>query len=234
VRILFKSAIRTGMVMTALGLGVTVFAAQAASANTGTITPSIPSGPASTIFNLNLNGATCSGDNSGGYTVISYLVPQGTPTSSFTFNNQSNFPDQGYVLIDNTGTFLPQIAPTTTTAVVPASYAANIEFEKLVTSIGLTVAGPIPTGIIANGTSEVYTAGVACVKAGVVTDSFSQDVTFTATPANNSFSYAFSTGTSVPEAPLAVAIPLVGGAAIVGTIFLRRRRATRRETVSVA
>jgi len=73
---------------------------------------------------------------------------------------------------------------------------------------------------------------VCANSSGHVTDNWNTEVTFTASGSDaNGFTWAAVPGVSsgTPEAPLAILLPLAGGAVVLGAIGLGRRRRGRAE-----
>jgi hypothetical protein len=235
----------------AVGLAATVsMAVPAFAVNAGSATWSVSGSnlPSTTTLNLSLpSGAACTDPGGTGAYFESFLIPNTADPSALTNAiNGQGFPDQGEPLV-TAGGFLPSFAPATTPAgQVNPLYADGVQFSQyLSNNVALTGAemspasntngdpALFPTGS-PNGTTESFLAGVACFSpTNAETDYWDVPVTLTlASSDSNGFTVTTATqGPVTPESPLAVGLPLTGGALLLGAGFVayRRRRSTLAE-----
>jgi len=258
-RILRKATAVAGSIAL-VGLGVAVVGTSAASAatldgvatisTTNLATPLSGAQASNVQFGVKLPaGAACSGDTaSGGYQVVSYMVPpsvfgvNGAGLSALTFTGLG-VPSQGFAYITPApaGTF-PAYAPASTVPVTgviqnaqfgpfqwgPDGFGPNAavaDFPVSGTQNATFNAVLIPSG----SQSQVYETGIACIKGGVITDFWNAEITFTLNAADaggNGYVWTPTTGAgaNVPEAPLAVGLPAGAAAILVGAVVLNRRR----------
>jgi len=234
-----KRLVQFGVGAGALALSVTVFTTTAnASGPGGTATPSSGLGPnvSTQTFTLaNSGGATtgldgtnasCSADSTTGSTTAdAYMIPAFTDPGSVTVSGGAL--SVGNVLYTSTGTgIISQNVGPTTGVIQPNLFS----FSK--TAIHVT------GGILQGGSTATYEIGYLCWNANTktVTDWWNAEVTFTATPAG---SYTWtavpgppSTPPATPETPLAVGLPLGGGAVIIGGLAIQTRRRRRKAVVA--
>jgi hypothetical protein len=232
---------RASLAALALGIGGALATATAASAavvaHPGTASFSVQGTnlASDTLENLNLpTGATCSLAGNAGGAYISFLVPAGTDLTTLT-KAHSPLPDQGTALYDTGGNALPQTnASNTPAGQITPSYAFQLDLGQLTDSngAGYTVTGtqiPAGTAIIPTGQSSAdYLAGVACFGPSGETDYYSTTITLTVAP-NDPHGFTITTptpsgGPILPEAPLAVGLPLGGAAVLLGAAYINRRR----------
>jgi len=219
-----------------------------ASASTlgGSATPSPTSGGSTTGFQLlPPSGAVCTGSSNTGTYVFTYLVRPDQYSSSslgpLTINS-SGLPTNGLGLFNGSGyigsinTDAPPSGQTSGAVDGSLIYAnGNAQFSRLLGSTTLATllySGPTPG---AAGSSGVWEAGLLCADStGAVTDFWNTEVTFTysATDHNHfTWTSVAGLGSWVPEASIAIALPLIGLAVLVGGLWLvRRRRAGRGAT----
>jgi hypothetical protein len=235
----------TTAVAMALGLTTSVVGAAGASpavnANVGGPAVFSVSGtnlPSNTLFNLTLpHQAACSAEGGTGELYYSFLVPAGTDLTQLTYLNLPPQPDEGTGLITANGDYLPSLNPANgPPGQIDPLYGSALEMAPLVDTAvtELTLTGtelPLGAALIPAGqTSADWVAGVACIAPpDAVTDYWSAPLTFTVSSADPSgFVWTPTAGAEpppiVPEAPLAVGLPL--GAAIVVTacVIVNRRR----------
>ena len=219
---------------------------------TGTTTP-LATGTqlsSTTAFDVDLpSGAVCSLSGGAGGTYITFLVPAGTNLAALTDTDNSEAEavgvlDQGAALATSGG-FKPfDGAENTPAGGISSADITDFEMAFLISPSGLSVSGtqlPLPgTALIPSGqTSANYEAGLACFNnnTNAETDFWAVPVTFTAAAsASNGFTWSIpgSTGPPVvPEAPLAVGLPVGGGLVLAGAVFINRRR-RRTRTVAAA
>jgi len=201
----------------------------------------------STQFDLHLPAnAACSYPGSTGEQFISFLVPEGTNLSALTYSKFPPQADQGTApLLANSQAFPPETSASNSPAgLITPSYLSDVEWDLLIDD-GFTVQGTqLPTGkaLIPTGHNTAqYEVGVACLAGSgngggfavnAITDYWAVPVTFVLNGTNGCqdpealfcWNPGGGSGPVVPEAPLAVGLP-VGGVAVIGSaIFITRRR----------
>jgi hypothetical protein len=239
-----KRVASVGFGTVAVALGVSLLAANAASAaptaNAGgpaTFSVTGTNLPSATVFNLNLpTGSVCANPGSTGALYASFLVPAGTDLTSLTYKTFPPQADQGTALtFTGTGGFLTLSGPANSPAgQIDPLYATQLAMAPLVSSsVGkLTVSGTeLPAGValIPTGqTSANWEAGIACFDGtNNETNYWSVPLTFTVA-ANDPSGFVWTpnpgSGPALPEAPLAVGLPLGGVLVLAGAVFINRRR----------
>jgi hypothetical protein len=242
-----RSVTRVAAAAAAMALGLTASvvgatgASAAVNANVGGPAGFSVSGTglaSNTVFNLTLpNGASCSAGGGTGELYYSFLVPAGTDLTKLTYLDFPPQPDEGTALILPNGTYLPSVSPSNgPPGEINPEYAIGLEMGPLVdTAItSLTLTGtelPIGAALIPTGqTSADYVAGIVCIgPPDAVTDYWSAPLTFTVSNTDPSgFVWTPTAGGApppvVPEAPLAVGLPLGAAAVIIGVVVVKRRR----------
>ncbi len=227
-KIPWKGATRVGIAAGVISLGIAVFAAQAAFANTvGTATPesggtALSGSQSSTqLFGFTLSPtagqqfAFCSGSSAGNQTEEeSYLVPSSVSPASLTYTGGNVNGSGNFMLFDEFGN---PVGPTNT--------ASSGQVQGLPTDIEF--GGNFLTSDLVGKTFNV---GIACAVppagggASTVSDYWNTVCTFVAAGASD-FTWSCTNGSAqVPESPLTVGLPL-GGAAVIGTgVYINRRR----------
>jgi len=222
------SRIATGAALAALGV---VSFASAASATTGSASITTPGGGAlagyqssTTLYNITPpTGATCSGTGAAGFLINTYLVAQGVAPPGLS----GGIPASGDTLYDTLGNNIYAVAPGSVpvggvggaveAGQLPASY--DIHFNK-------AAFGTLST------TPSTFEAGLDCTNgSGTVTDYWNVELLVKSVPAD---AYGFqweinNPGTSLPETPLTVGLPLGGAAVLGGAYFITRRRSARQQ-----
>jgi hypothetical protein len=240
----------SALALGSIGLGAAVLTATAAFAvNQGTATISVTGTNLSSTLSFNLaapNGAVCSTGGGNGTSYRSFLVPYngGTAPNLTTLTIASatagsiGIVDQGLGMANASG-FLPSAAPSTLpNGQIDNTYGDSITIADLLGAGATTGPGtqpPLPgTALVATGqTSALYAAGIVCFNAsGVETDEWSIPVQFTISgndPGGNGIVWTPNPGSGpqLPEAPLAVGLPIAGATMLAGVIFVTRRRRTR-------
>jgi hypothetical protein len=229
-----------GLGVGALALSVAMFAngTAYASGSGGTATPSSLSGGSAQTFSLALSGgagtgldgtnASCAADsNTGNTTFYSYLIP--------AYSNPGSE-------VVSAGAVSPGIG----------LYSTSGSVDNNNHNVG-TGSGDIPSvtyswvktnthhNLLQGNQSMIYEAGQLCWNqgTGAVTDWWNMEVTFTASTSDSGgFTWSAvpgppSTPPATPESPLAVALPVGGGAVIVGALLFETRR-RRRKVAAVA
>ena len=203
------------------------------------------------VFNIQLpstgfgtggtQGGSCADAGGTGATIDSFLVPEGTNLSALTYPSGNPQPNQGTALAPaGVNGYVAQSSPEASPpGLIATNYLDNLEMATLVATgrgaDGYTVQGTQLPGagaaLIPSGQSNAqFEAGVVCFgPSGVETDYFTSPVCFSTSSSDaNGFTWLAGacpgSGPVVPEAPLAVGLP-VGGAAILGAaVFINRRR----------
>jgi hypothetical protein len=158
----------------------------------------------------------CTKDTStGNYTVTSYIVPASTDPSTLTWT--AGVPSVGFQLYDNTGTPYGPVNTSVGSAAIPQAPTMNFALFSVDGSGGN--ANMLPPG--------TYNVGIACTTNTSTTDNFwNIQITFTANSSDpNGEVWAVVPNSSVPESPLAIALP-IGAIVIIGAgvvVMLRRR-----------
>jgi hypothetical protein len=230
-----------GAPILAIALSVTMFGTTAANATglggtavlTGTdgVTALTYPSAGTTPFDLNLGTSPandCSADSATGSTTFySYMAPQYTNPGTETVSGGGVTIGNG--IYANAGTGADggnhNVAPST-------GQVPQVLYSFSKTAIHVT-GGIIPAG----QSSAVYEVGILCWNSSTaaVTDWWNAECTFTGTSASYTFSCVPgppSTNPNLPEAPLAIALPIGGAAAIGAGVFFTVRR--RRKTPIVA
>jgi hypothetical protein len=152
-------------------------------AGTATITDTslvpLGSGASTTEFSVALPAnAACTGDTAtDGYHVYSYLVQQGTSITGITFTTH---PSEGLGLVNDTGVYYGPINTAINTGQI-VSIPNNFEWAPLL-SDGMTL-----SSLLYGGSSGVWETGLACAtSAGVLSDYWNTQVTFTASSSDTS------------------------------------------------
>jgi len=236
-----------GTAAVAVGLAATVtmataaYAVNAGAATWGTSASNLPS---STSLNLNLPASpACTDPGGGGAYYESFLIPSTADPSAITNAiNGAGFPDQGEPLVNAAG-FLASTPPASSTTNPPGAvnpqYALNLIFGdyvgdgiallgNFVGTASNTAGNPalFPTGS-AQGTVENFLAGVACFSpTNAETDYWDVPVSLTlnSSDANGFTVTTTGSGPITPESPLAIGLPVTGGALLLGGAFVAYRR----------
>jgi hypothetical protein len=236
-----KMALTTLVLATGMSLVATFITAGAASAfspnpltisASGTASPALSGPQASTkVFQTNFpSGAKCPGNTAtNGYHLYSYVVPTSVdPGNSAQINFAAGSPSTGWGYFDTGGNYYSVGGGSTDSAGAPSGVPTNFAFQNMVTTLGLSAA------TLTGGSSALYHTGFVCTDSSgnPVSDSFvwNCDVTFTAvTAAVDANGYQWTPcaqgTTNVPEAPLALALPIGGAAVLFFGVMVNRRRA---------
>jgi len=170
-------------------------------ADPGTTTPLL-SGGSTTPFTVSLPPqAACDGDTAhDGYSVDSYLVPEGTNLSSVTF--VGGHPSVGVgLLYGSAGNYYGPVNTAVDTGQIP-TLPNNFEWGLLVTVPRMTLSQLLYTGS-GSTASGVWEAGIACANgSGALTDNWNTEVTFDAsTTDTNGFTWSAVPGPSGSSFP---------------------------------
>jgi hypothetical protein len=238
-------------VLTALGTGLLMAATSpVASAATlgGTATVASPgtttalnSGGSATAFTVSLPAqAACSGDTAtDNYLVYGFLVP--APSSGQTLTaelqaipNWATGDGTGYYPLVSTSDGQWEKINTAPTTGEIISIPNDFTFENL--NKLLVNASLAPLVSSTPGSTANYDIGIACANASnVLSDYWSEPVTVSQSSSDsNGFVWATGapSGGQLPEAPMAIALPLAGLAALGGAVLFRRRRQARLAVVA--
>jgi hypothetical protein len=117
--------------------------------------------------------AHCTGDTAkGGYLVFSYMVHAGTSPTSVSFVN--GFPSAGYGFVNNLGNYYGKVNTAVKTGQI-VEIPNNLEFAALLKRVTLD-----DLLYAAGNKSGAWDAGIACAKAGKVSDYWNTPLDFTA------------------------------------------------------
>jgi hypothetical protein len=209
---------------------------------TGTTTPLATNTQlASTVpFDVDLpSGAACSVTGANGGEYQSFLVPAGATLSQLTITNDSTAEgagvvDQGVALANAQGWTSFEPAQNTPAGGIDTANTSDFEMGYEITPAGLVVSGaqiPLPNpALIPTGQSSAnYEAGEVCFNknGSAETDFWAVPVVLTVSntdPGGFTWEIPAGSGPTVAESPLAVGLPLGGGAVLVGAVFINRRR----------
>jgi hypothetical protein len=241
----------SALALGSIGLGAAVLSATAAFAavNQGTATISVSGTNLSSALSFDLNapnGAACSSGGGNGTSYRSFLVPYNGSTppdlTALTISSPTagviGVVDQGAGMANASG-FIPSASPSTTPpGQIDSTFADSITIADLLTgageSIGPGTQPPAGTNLVGPGqTSSTYAAGIVCFdKNGAETDEWSIPIQFTLSgndAGGNGIVWTPNPGggPQLPEAPLAVGLPIAGATLLAGVIFVTRRRRTR-------
>jgi hypothetical protein len=241
-KLAWKGVGKAGLAGAAVVLGVAVFAAQGAYAlgTVGTVTPASPSGGSDTnLGTLALSPtsgksfAFCSGNSQNApFTTVNSYLTQGSP-SALTYNGAGTILGTGnFQLKESSNNFNAVVGPINTTTsdqINPSTIPTDVVFGDS----GGGAPNFTAAQLLVNG--GVWNVGIDCAQVptaggnATVSDYWNTVCTFTASTSDrNGYTYSCTSGGSgnVPEAPLAIGLPLGGAAVVGGTVvyFHRRRR----------
>ncbi len=223
-------------------IGVTGASASTLGGTATIVDESVPAtGGSADLFTVQLpSGAACTGDTStDGYHEFSYLIPQGSIAQS-SFTTALNFtgppagtPSKGLGLVEQSSGDVWESKSTAPTTGEVIGIPADFQWAQLVTQDYYPLDGS--GGLLYNNnTSGIWETGIACANsAGVISDYWNTEVTFTASKTDtNGFTWTAvaGLGTWVPEAPWAVILPVAAAAVLGGGLWVSRRRRSARET----
>lgn len=217
--------------LTAMGIVAASVGLLAANAGAAPLGPGAPSAGAVTVSPATGTSSTemtvlppqpsfCPGDTAtGGYSWQTFLTSAGIDDATLTYNGD--------------GPILPAGAPAGAVAFPLLTFAGQSFITNQNTAVGTGLLfGYQTSGLNAFAPGQLpagtYNIGYACTKNGITEKYWSSPITITADPNGGPAQISYSTGTLppvVPEAPLAVLLPLsalvlLGGAGLV----VRRRR----------
>jgi hypothetical protein len=231
--------------MAAAAGGLWLLTAPAAGASTGTQSPgatiTFPSGqqipfgvsePSNTEFVVALPPqAACSGDNSAGFVIDSFVVDNSVVPNPGTLTFPAGTPSQGTVLIED-----PSIGSTVYSAILPVPTSGQVpspvppfNWDNFAGNFGSSASSGLP---LYPGTFNV---GIMCAQGGNGTPDkwWNSQIIFAASTSDpNGFTWSVvnTSPPPTPEAPLAIALPLSALGVAGASVFVLRRR--RRSTAT--